>query len=236
MGSWMLQIIDRVGSAVNGSRTAVSGCGITSMSLSLIACQPRMLEPSKPRPSSKTSSSSLSTGIVKCCQIPGKSMNRRSTAFTFFSRQRAKTSLGVTMIGSFHGSRRQDSASAEVKSTCLERGDKGERQRLLTPSSPPNPELRRYFKNRLHAAWTGCATSRFLKRTLKIDPKQETRIPQFLVGAYDHRRQNSRSVRYSPRANGFASDILKGPPECKADASIGPDREPPRCLRLKFMT
>ena len=56
----MLQIITSVGMVVNGSMKAVSGCGTTSMSLSLIACQPRMLEPSKPRPSSNTSSSSLS--------------------------------------------------------------------------------------------------------------------------------------------------------------------------------
>ena len=50
------------GSRRTGRSMAVSGCGTTSMSLSLIACQPRMLEPSKPRPSSNTSSSSLSTG------------------------------------------------------------------------------------------------------------------------------------------------------------------------------
>src|SRR3989304_1457591 len=92
----MLQIIDNVGSLQNGSSTAVSGCGTTSMSLSLMACQPRMLEPSKPSPSSNTSSSSLSTGIVKCCHNPGKSINRKSTAFTSFSRHNAKTSLGVT--------------------------------------------------------------------------------------------------------------------------------------------
>ncbi len=96
----MLQIIDNVGILQNGSSTAVSGWGTTSMSLSLIACQPRMLEPSKPRPSSKTSSSSLSTGMVKCCQSPGKSMNRRSTAFTSFSRHSANTSFGV-IIPSF---------------------------------------------------------------------------------------------------------------------------------------
>ena len=69
------------------------------MSLSLIACQPRMLEPSKPRPSSKTSSSSLPTGMVKCCQSPGKSMNRRSTALTSFSRHNARTSRGVIRLG-----------------------------------------------------------------------------------------------------------------------------------------
>ena len=52
----MLQIIESVGIVQNGSRIAVSGWGTTSMSLSLIACQPRMLEPSNPKPSSKTSS------------------------------------------------------------------------------------------------------------------------------------------------------------------------------------
>ena len=42
------------------------------MSLSLIACQPRMLEPSNPSPSSKTSSASFVTGIVKVLPEAGK--------------------------------------------------------------------------------------------------------------------------------------------------------------------
>src|SRR5713226_2284596 len=92
----MLQIIVKVVSLQNGSMNAVSATGMTSMSDSLIACQPRMLEPSKPRPSSKTASSRASAGIVKCCQSPGKSMKRRSTALTSFSRIRARTSFGVT--------------------------------------------------------------------------------------------------------------------------------------------
>src|SRR5437763_1518389 len=58
-------------------------------------CQPRMLEPSKPRPSSKTPSSSLATGMVKCCDVPRRSVNRKSTALTSFSRHRARTSRGV---------------------------------------------------------------------------------------------------------------------------------------------
>ena len=41
---------------VEGSITAVSGSGINSMSLSLMAAQPRMEEPSMPKPSSKVSS------------------------------------------------------------------------------------------------------------------------------------------------------------------------------------
>ena len=45
----MLQIIVSVDCAGNGSISAVSGCGTTSRSASLIARQPTMLEPSKCR-------------------------------------------------------------------------------------------------------------------------------------------------------------------------------------------
>ena len=41
---------------------AVVGSGISSMSLSWIAAQPRMLEPSMPKPSSKLSSTSWLIG------------------------------------------------------------------------------------------------------------------------------------------------------------------------------
>src|SRR6266849_5533283 len=91
----MLQIIVSVVSLQNGSRKAVSGCGITSMSDSLIACQPRIEEPSKPRPSWKVDSSRWCGGMVKCCQVPGKSQNRRSMALTSFSRMSVRTSFGV---------------------------------------------------------------------------------------------------------------------------------------------
>ena len=47
-------------------------------------------------PSSNVSSVSESAGIEKCCQTPGKSMNRRSTVVTSRCRICAKTSLGVT--------------------------------------------------------------------------------------------------------------------------------------------
>ena len=57
---------------MNGSTIAVSACGTTSMSLSLIACQPRIDEPSKPKPSSKLASVRAFTGIVKCFCVPGK--------------------------------------------------------------------------------------------------------------------------------------------------------------------
>ena len=45
-------IITSVGVSANGSMNAVFGSGISSMSLSLIAAQPRMLDPSMPKPSS----------------------------------------------------------------------------------------------------------------------------------------------------------------------------------------
>lgn len=68
------------------------------MSLSSIPCHPRILDPSNPMPSSNVSCSNLSTGIVKCCQTPGKSVNFKSTALTSFSRHNARTSLGVTSL------------------------------------------------------------------------------------------------------------------------------------------
>src|SRR5262249_37414329 len=70
---------------VNGSITAVAGSGMTSMSLAWIGCQPRIDEPSKPRPSSNTLSSISLGGTVKCCQMPRKSLNFKSIATAFCS-------------------------------------------------------------------------------------------------------------------------------------------------------
>src|SRR6266568_3464162 len=95
IGSTTLQMSDSVGSAMNGSVTAVEASGTTNMSEAWIACQPRMDEPSKPEPSSKSPSVSSLTGIVKCCQIPRKSMNFRSTIVAFFSWARPRTCFGV---------------------------------------------------------------------------------------------------------------------------------------------
>src|SRR5574341_1022203 len=91
----MLQINDNVGSAQNGSSTAVLGSGITSMSLAWMGCQPRIEEPSKPRPSSNTASSISLGGTVKCCQMPRKSLNFKSTATAFCSFINLITSFGV---------------------------------------------------------------------------------------------------------------------------------------------
>src|SRR5215472_16583356 len=85
-----------VGSLVNGSITAVLGSGTTSMSLASIDCQPRIEEPSKPSPSSNGPSSLNSEmGALKCCQVPSKSMNFKSTITTPLSLIVCKTSLGV---------------------------------------------------------------------------------------------------------------------------------------------
>src|SRR5207247_2165531 len=54
--STMVQMSERVGSALKMSIHAVSGSGTTSMSEALITFQPRMLEPSNPSPSVKMSS------------------------------------------------------------------------------------------------------------------------------------------------------------------------------------
>ena len=95
MGSTMLQMSDSVGSDMNGSITAVSASGMTSMSEAWIACQPRIDDPSNPRPSSNTASLSSSIGMVKCCQMPRKSLNFRSTNCALFCLARSRACFGV---------------------------------------------------------------------------------------------------------------------------------------------
>ena len=65
------------------------------MSDSWISWKPRIDEPSKPMPSANRSSLSSRAGMRKCCHVPGRSMKRRSTIFTPFSRAKATTSLAV---------------------------------------------------------------------------------------------------------------------------------------------
>src|SRR5262245_51414287 len=95
IGSTMLQVSDNVGFAMNGSMAAVVGSGTASMSDALIGCHPRIDEPSSPEPSSNSSSPSSLVGIVKCCQVPSRSQNLRSTASTLLSLANLSTSLGV---------------------------------------------------------------------------------------------------------------------------------------------
>src|ERR1700730_11224721 len=92
----MSQMRLSVGSLVNGSITAVSGSGMTSMSLGAFNCYPRIEEPSKPSPSSKADSSLNSEiGTVKCCHCPSRSMNLISTITAPFSLIIARTCFGV---------------------------------------------------------------------------------------------------------------------------------------------
>ncbi len=79
------QISTKVGLAANGSITAVSGSGIRVMSLSLIAFQPAIEEPSNMMPSRNVSSSMVETCCAVCCHLPRGSVNRRSMYSTEFS-------------------------------------------------------------------------------------------------------------------------------------------------------
>src|SRR5712691_4385763 len=91
----MVQIRLSVGSALKMSIQAVVGSGITSMSEALMTFQPRMLEPSNPIPSVKMSSLYSVRVVVKCCQVPGKSVNLKSINFTSLSLIILLTSDGV---------------------------------------------------------------------------------------------------------------------------------------------
>src|SRR3954447_7589460 len=91
----MVQVSDSVGTAQKGSINAVAGSGMASMSEASIDFQPRMEEPSKPKPSSKTSSVSSAIGTLKCCQVPKVSTNLASAIFAPCLRALSMTDLGV---------------------------------------------------------------------------------------------------------------------------------------------
>ncbi len=78
----MSQIRIRLGLAENGSIAAVSASGIRIMSLSLIAFQPAIEEPSNMMPSRNASSSIVETCCAVCCHLPRGSVKRRSTYST----------------------------------------------------------------------------------------------------------------------------------------------------------
>src|SRR5881394_1641628 len=97
--SAMVQVSESVGTAQKGSMKAVSGSGMASMSEASMLFQPRIEEPSKPRPSLKMSSVSSRMGQLKCCQVPKVSTNLMSIilAAVFFAN--SSTLLGVLMNG-----------------------------------------------------------------------------------------------------------------------------------------
>src|ERR1041385_5779767 len=95
----MVHVRERVASAMNGSMNALAGSGMASMSEASMDFQPRMLEPSKRRPSLKESSASSAMGMVKCCQVPKVSTNLMSTILAPDFLAVSITCLGVLMFG-----------------------------------------------------------------------------------------------------------------------------------------
>src|SRR2546429_9135476 len=95
----MVQVSERVGMAMKGSMKAVAGSGMANMSLASIDFQPRIEEPSKPRPSLKESSDSSLIGKVKCCQVPKVSTNFTSTILAPCFLASSNTCLGLLMLG-----------------------------------------------------------------------------------------------------------------------------------------
>src|SRR5712692_2515019 len=95
------QIKNKVLCDSTGSMVAESGSGMRSMSLSSIDWKPRMLDPSNPRPPVKLSSSSSPSGRLKCCHVPGRSMNRTSTTSTPSAFARSITSRGLVLLPTF---------------------------------------------------------------------------------------------------------------------------------------
>src|SRR5437588_12525794 len=114
MGSMTSQIINSVLCEGTGSMVAESGSGMRSMSLSSMAWNPRMLEPSKPSPSEKLPSSSSPSGRLKCCQVPGRSTNRTSTTSTPSALARSSTSRGLVLL--------PDLVTIAMKHTLLDLG------------------------------------------------------------------------------------------------------------------
>src|SRR5262245_2863853 len=94
----MLQIKTSVVAAENGSRKAVVESGTTSMSLSWISWKPRIDDPSKPMPSLIASASIALGGTEKCCQVPGKSVKRKSIISTFLVLMALRTSSVVEQL------------------------------------------------------------------------------------------------------------------------------------------
>src|SRR3989442_11471828 len=95
----MVQVKERVDSGMKGSMKAVAGSGMASMSEASMDFQPRMEEPSKPRPSLKESSFNSLKGRVKCCQVPKVSTNFTSTILAPAFLAISNTCLGVLMFG-----------------------------------------------------------------------------------------------------------------------------------------
>src|SRR5262245_55033912 len=138
----MLQISTSVVAVENGSRKAVVESGTTSMSLSWISWKPRIDDPSKPMPSLMALASTALGGTEKCCQVPGKSVKRKSIIWTFLALMALRTSSAVEQLRNMIAS---VSNSGEASIRC---GD-AHLQALLTGSISafvgPTHQLQRRF-------------------------------------------------------------------------------------------
>src|SRR5271156_1785767 len=91
----MVVVNDKVGTAQNGSMKAVPGSGMASMSEASMDFQPRIDDPSNPRPSLKESSVNSEIGQLKCCQVPNVSTNLISNILASCLRAISRTDFGV---------------------------------------------------------------------------------------------------------------------------------------------
>ena len=84
-GSTIAKFIASVFSVRNGSTKAVFGSGISFMSDSWIAWNPRIEDPSNISPSVNSAAPNALAGTVKCCITPGRSQKRTSMNCTLSS-------------------------------------------------------------------------------------------------------------------------------------------------------
>src|SRR6266849_3143453 len=100
------------------------------MSLSWIAAQPRIDEPSMPKPSSNEDAASCSVGKEIWCQSPGRSVKRRSSILAPFFCANSRTNLGsVWMAGMIRRFLRSVKINARLwpeEIDCFYRGDKAD--------------------------------------------------------------------------------------------------------------
>src|ERR1700744_5736292 len=132
---------------------AVLASGIRSMSLSWIAAQPRMLDPSMPKPSSNLSRSNSPIGYETWCCRLGISVNLRSSCLASLVFANSKTSCGLIIPpgGDFSGI--AAAADCEQDNECARAGSSRSQPRLFLPAAhegvnglQPTPKLRQQFE------------------------------------------------------------------------------------------
>ena len=153
---------------MKGSRTALSGSGMSTMSDSWMPFQPAMDEPSNILPSSKNPSSTILAGTLTCCSFPRVSVKRRSMNFTSFSAIVFNTSsadISGILLWSM-GLRFRRGERYEAASGCTLRAspsDPGPRAGLAAPGIAAHRgfgvELRRASRRRNHVAACGAHPS-----------------------------------------------------------------------------